>query len=127
TEEPEAAEPEAEPTEPTKELAVTASAPKPTAKPKAAVSVVSQAAATATPPAPVGRKMPSLTASADVPGYATGGKIEDLTDVGNAMVARMRGLPTTRLGGKKGIQTRHATAKVDLSVARTDNLVQNNF
>lgn len=127
TEEPEAAEPEAEPTEPTKELAVTASAPKPTAKPKAAVSVVSQAAATATPPAPVGRKMPSLTASADVPGYATGGKIEDLTDVGNAMVARMRGLPTTRLGGEKGIQTRHATAKVDLSVARTDNLVQNNF
>lgn len=94
----------------------------------ARVSVVSQAVGarggTATLPP---RGLPALTASADVPGFATGGTIEGLDDVGQAMIARMRGLPTTRLGGEKGIQTRHATAKIDLSVARTDGLVQSDF
>ena len=94
----------------------------------ARVSVVSQAVGarggTAVLPP---RNMPALTASADVPGFATGGTIEGLDDVGQAMIARMRGLPTTRLGGEKGIQTRHATAKIDLSVARSDGLVQSDF
>jgi len=95
----------------------------------ARVSVVSQVAGTTRPRTEVlpPRAMPALTASADVPGYATGGKIEDLSDVGEAIVARMRGLPTTRLGGDEGIRSRHATAKVDLSTARTDGLVQTNF
>lgn len=94
----------------------------------ARVSVVPQAVGargsqTILPP----RNLPALTASADVPGYSTGGVISDLDDVGEAMIARMRGLPTTRLGGDKGIQTRHATAKIDLGVSRSDGLVQNDF
>lgn len=96
----------------------------------ARVSVVSQAAATTRGRATADtlpRALPALTASADVPGYSTGGPIQDLTDVGDAMVARMRGLPTTRVGGNKGIQSRHATAKIDLGASRTDGLIQNDF
>ena len=117
-------EPVAEPATPVEEpaTALAAAAPR--------VSVVSQAsAATSAAPAPVtpSRSLPSLTASADVPGYSTGGKMEDLSDVGSAMVARMRGLPTTRLGGDKGLRTRHSVANVDLKSSRTDGLVQNNY
>ncbi len=125
-------EPTDPPVEEPAEPAVVEPAPEPVPAGVAAsarVSVISQATtARANAPAPtVTRALPALTASADVPGYSTGGPITDLEDVGEAMIARMRGLPTTRLGGDKGIQTRHATAKIDLGVSRTDGLVQNNF
>ena len=94
----------------------------------ARVSVVPQAVGARGTVATIpNRNLPALTASADVPGFATGGVIQDLDDVGQAMIARMRGLPTTRLGGEKGIQTRHATAKIDLGASRTDGLVQSDF
>lgn len=127
---------EPEPTEPPVDEPTDPAVVEPTPEPvpagvaaSARVSVISQATtARGNAPTPtVTRALPALTASADVPGYSTGGPITDLEDVGEAMIARMRGLPTTRLGGDKGIQTRHATAKIDLGVSRTDGLVQNNF
>lgn len=66
-----------------------------------------------------------LTASADVPGYATGGHLDDLDMVGKALVARMKGLPTVRLGGKEGIQQRYSVANIDIGSTRTDGLIQN--
>jgi hypothetical protein len=116
-------EPEPEPAPEPVAAGVAAAAPR--------VSVVSQATAatvgrTTTPAVPA-RVLPALTASADVPGYSTGGKIDDLTDIGDAMVSRMRGLPTARLGGNQGIRTRHSVAKVDLGPSRSDGLIQNNY
>jgi hypothetical protein len=114
-------EPEPEPAPEPVAAGVLAAAPR--------VSVVSQAAAAtgARTPAVPPRVLPALTASADVPGYSTGGKIDDLTDIGDAMVSRMRGLPTSRLGGTQGIRTRHSVAKVDLGPSRSDGLIQNNY
>jgi hypothetical protein len=126
-------EPEPEPTEDPEPEPEPAPTPEPAGVAAAAprVSVVSQATAatvgrTTTPAVPA-RVLPALTASADVPGYSTGGKIEDLTDIGDAMVSRMRGLPTARLGGDQGIRTRHSVAKVDLGPSRSDGLIQNNY
>lgn len=120
-------EPEADPEPEPEPVPVAEVVPAPVAASAAArVSVVSQVAGN-TGAQTIQRRLPSLTASADVPGYATGGRIEDLADVGQAAIARMRGLPTTRLGGDKGIQTRHATAKIDLGTARTDGLIQTNY
>jgi hypothetical protein len=65
-----------------------------------------------------------LTASADVPGFATGGRLEDLDTVGKALVARMKGLPTVRLGGAEGIQQRYSVANIDIGSTRTDGLIQ---
>jgi hypothetical protein len=65
-----------------------------------------------------------LTASADVPGFATGGPISDLDGIGKALVSRMKGLPTTRLGGEQGVQARYSVAQIDLAASRTDGLVQ---
>lgn len=115
-------EPVVDPAEPPVEVEpvpVTAGGPR--------VSVVTQVAGRGRVDTLPPRALPALTASADVPGYSTGGVIDDLSDVGDAMIARMRGLPTTRIGGDKGIQTRHATARVDLSTSRTDGLIQDNF
>ncbi|MET0711933.1 MAG: major capsid protein [Jiangellaceae bacterium] len=67
-----------------------------------------------------------LTASADVPGFPTGGAIEDLDGIGKALVSRMKGLPTTRLGGEQGVQQRYSVAQIDLGANRTDDLVQTN-
>jgi hypothetical protein len=67
---------------------------------------------------------PSLTASADVPGFATGGELADLDEVGKAMVARMKGLPSQRLGGQRGVQNRYSVANINLGTVRTGELVQ---
>lgn len=67
-----------------------------------------------------------LTASADVPGFATGGGIADLDGVGRALVSRMKGLPTTRLGGEQGVQQRYSVAQIDLGANRNDGLIQTN-
>jgi hypothetical protein len=93
------------------------------------VPVVHRAtAAVATIPVDVTPNRPTavLTASADVPGFPTGGVIDDLDGVGKALVSRMKGLPTTRLGGDQGVQQRYSVAQIDLGSTRTDNLVQSN-
>lgn len=90
------------------------------------VPVITRASATVAAPADILPAKPSavLTASADVPGYATGGHLDDLDTVGKALVARMKGLPTMRLGGKEGIQHRYSVANIDIGSTRTDGLVQ---
>lgn len=95
-------------------------------------------AASATPkpkPTLVGRTQPKdedvptptpvITASADVPGFNTGGELADLDEVGKAMIARMKGLPTQRLGkGKGGIQSRYSVANINLGQVRSGELTQ---
>jgi hypothetical protein len=67
---------------------------------------------------------PQLTASADVPGYSTGGELADLDQVGKAMIARMKGLPTQRVGGQRGVQNRYSVANINLGLVRSGDLVQ---
>lgn len=92
------------------------------------VPVVARASGVATLPVDVTPAKPTavLTASADVPGFPTGGHIDDLDGIGKALIARMKGLPTTRLGGDEGVQQRYSVAQIDLGATRTDNLVQTN-
>lgn len=52
----------------------------------------------------------SLTAAADVPGYSNGQQFTGLAQVGEAMVARMRGLPTIDLG--EGVRHRYGVANI---------------
>jgi hypothetical protein len=70
---------------------------------------------------------PMLTASADVPGFTTGGQLDDLDSVGKAMVARMKALPTGRVGGERGTRNRYSVAKLDLAQTRTEGLTQTSF
>jgi hypothetical protein len=90
------------------------------------VPVVARAAGTVTAPIDAAPSRPTavLTASADVPGFSTGGQLADLDVMGKALVARMKGLPTTRLGGTEGAQQRYSVAQIDLGSTRTDGLVQ---
>ena len=90
------------------------------------VAVVARAAAKITTPVDVAPARPTavLTASADVPGFATGGALADLDQVGKAMTARMKGLPTSRIGGEDGVQMRYSVAQIDRASTRTDGLVQ---
>jgi hypothetical protein len=93
------------------------------------VPVVTRAtAAVATLPVDVAANRPAavLTASADVPGFATGGSIGDLDGIGKALISRMKGLPSVRLGGDDGVQQRYSVATIDLGATRTDDLVQTN-
>jgi hypothetical protein len=118
TEEPPAEEAPVEEAPAEEAPAVTAAAP------KAKASVINRVAKVApkveTEPA---RPRASLTASADVPGFALGQDLDDLDQVVQAFQARLAGLPTTRLGGEKGIHQRFGTAKI--TKARTDDLVVN--
>lgn len=110
---------DAEVVEETAKEPVTAGAP---AKP-AKVTVVGRTTTTTTDviiPAP----KPMLTASADVPGFTTGGELEDLDDVGKALIARMKGLPTQRIGGARGVQNRYSVANINLAQVRTADLIQ---
>jgi hypothetical protein len=65
-----------------------------------------------------------LTASADVPGFGTGSQIADLDGIGKALVARMKGLPNTRLGGEDGVTQRYSVAQIDIGANRNDGLFQ---
>lgn len=73
------------------------------------------------------RPTPVLTASADVPGFTTGGALDDLDSVGKAMIARMKALPTGRVGGERGLRNRYSVAKLDLAQTRTEGLTQTAF
>lgn len=92
------------------------------------VAVVARVASKTSAPIDITPSRPSavLTASADVPGFATGGALNDLDAVGKAMTARMRGLPTARIGGEDGVQMRYSVAQIDKGATRTDGLVQDN-
>ena len=93
--------------------------------------VVAKAAAakggTATKEIEVLKPTPTLTASADVPGFVTGGELDDLDTVGKAMIARMKALPTGRVGGERGMRNRYSVAKLDLAQTRTEGLTQTSF
>ncbi len=112
-------EPEPEPEADKEKEPVTAAAPR---RP-----VVARAAAAAPKPVDPPKAGPTLFASADVPGFATGATLDDLDAVARAVTARAKALPTHRIGGDKGVQMRYATAKIDFSSARTDKLTQNEF
>jgi len=90
------------------------------------VQVVARVAGKTTAPIDIAPARPTavLTASADVPGFSTGGALSDLDQVGKAMTARMKGLPTSRLGGDDGVQMRYSVAQIDRAATRTDGLVQ---
>ena len=94
------------------------------AKPK--VSVVGRAAGATKGSTDVAvlEPKPGLTASADVPGFTTGGELADLDEVGKAMIARMKGLPSQRLGGTRGVQNRYSVANINLGTVRSGDLVQ---
>jgi hypothetical protein len=93
------------------------------------VPVVARAAATTVNlPVDITPNRPTavLTASADVPGFSTGGAIADLDGIGKALVSRMKGLPTSRIGGEEGAQHRYSVAQIDIGSNRTDGLIQSN-
>lgn len=115
-------EPEAPAEEPAEEKEpVTAAAPAPA--PAAKVAVVGR-----TTPAPevIPAPKPMITATADVPGFSNGGELASLDEVGQAVIARMKGLPTQRLGGKQGMRgQRYGAAAINLNQVRTAELAQN--
>jgi hypothetical protein len=90
-----APEPVVEPAEPVVEPVVAAEAP-----PLAAAALPSparRAAARAPEVAVPVRRAAVLTAAADVPGMPNGAPLDDLTRVGEALLSRMRGMPTHRM------------------------------
>lgn len=54
----------------------------------------------------------SLTAAADVPGIPTGAPLEGLTAAATALLARMKGFPTQRIGGPNGVRHRYGAAVI---------------
>jgi len=73
-----------------------------------------RAAANAAPPAvPAQRtQVASLVAASDVPGIPTGAPLDGLGAAANALLNRMRGLPTTRIGGPEGVRHRYGAAMI---------------
>jgi hypothetical protein len=67
--------------------------------------------------------MVALTAAADVPGFATGAKLETFADVGEAVVARMRSFPTGSMG--QPVFNRYGTAHIRKEFAA--ELSQDNY
>jgi hypothetical protein len=107
-----------EPAEPVKEV-VAASAATP-----AKVAVLGRTTTSKEVAAEITPSRPMLTASADVPGFTTGGELADLTAVSQAMLARMKALPTQRLGGARGVQNRYSVANINLGQVRSGDLRQ---
>ena len=97
------------------------------ATPARKVPVVARAA-TVNTPVDIAASKPTavLTASADVPGFGTGSGLSDLDVVGKALISRMKGLPTTRVGGEQGVTQRYSVAQIDIGSTRTDGLIQSN-
>jgi hypothetical protein len=54
----------------------------------------------------------ALTAAADVPGIPTGAPLEGLSAAAVAVINRMKGLPTQRIGGENGIRQRYGAALI---------------
>lgn len=86
--------------------------------------VVARAAAgagAATPP-PAARALPTITASADVPGFATGSTLKDLDDVVEGFIQRFSAMPRGKVGN---VQNRYGVAHI--TKPRTDGLSIDNF
>jgi len=114
-EEPAAAEPEEATTEEatTPEPAEEAIVPDEVLQPVAAsTSPARRAAANAAKPTVPRHRPPaaSLTAAADVPGLPTGAVLEGLDAVGDAVIRRMRSLPTGHVGGAEGVRMQYGAA-----------------
>jgi len=73
-----------------------------------------RAAANSQPPAlPRQRSaVAALTAAADVPGIPTGAPLDGLSAACAAVIARMRNLPTTHIGGESGVRHRYGAAMI---------------
>jgi hypothetical protein len=73
-----------------------------------------RAAANAAPPTlPKPRsQVASLTAAADVPGIPTGSSLDGLQAACSAVVNRMKGFPTQRIGGPEGVSHRYGAALI---------------
>lgn len=86
--------------------------------------VVAKAASGApTPKAPqASRPKPVITASADVPGFATGATLNDLDDVAEGFIQRFSAMPRGKVGS---VQNRYGVAHI--TKQRTDGLSIDNF
>lgn len=73
-----------------------------------------RAAANAAPPAVPATQsvVASLVAAADVPGIPTGAPLDGLSAAAEALMARFRGFPQTRIGGEQGIRNRYGAAVI---------------
>ena len=54
----------------------------------------------------------SLTAAADVPGIPTGAPLDGLAAACSAVISRMKGFPTQRIGGDGGVRHRYGAAMI---------------
>lgn len=85
--------------------------------------VVAKAAAGAPAPVvPAARALPVITASADVPGFATGSVLGDLDDVAEGFIQRFSAMPRGKVGN---VQNRYGVAQI--TKPRTDGLTIDNF
>ena len=116
--EPEPETPEAEtpetPAEPEVLVPDEVISPEPVAASGTRPSPARRAAANASPPA-VPRAtsvVASLTAAADVPGFATGSPLDGLSAAAAAVINRWKAMPTTRIGGPDGIRQRYGAALI---------------
>lgn len=69
-----------------------------------------------------GASVPSITAAADVPGFATGSTLASLDDVAEGFIQRYRAMPKGKIGN---VQNRYGVANIQLN--RTDGLVASNY
>jgi len=111
------AEPEA-PAEPEPEVVTPDAVLTPEPVAAAATPPARRAAANAAP-TPVPARRPNdavavLTAAADVPGIPTGKILEGLDAVVAAISARVKGLPTTHVGGPQGVRQQYGAAVIRL-------------
>lgn len=111
-------EPEPEPAPEGEPAAPDAEAVTPELVPASAASPARRAAAVAAGKAPIAPKpragTATLTAAADVPGMALGQVLEDgLDSIGQALIARMRGMPTSRVAGAQRQRYGAALVKFD--------------
>lgn len=116
------AEPEVE-EPPVEEEAVVEEAGKEMVTASARKRVVAKAASGAPEPkTPVARSLPVITASADVPGFATGSVLNDLDDVAEGFIQRFSAMPRGKVGN---VQNRYGVAQI--TKPRTDGLTIDKF
>lgn len=84
--------------------------------------VVAKAATGAPTPKVPERARPTLTAAADVPGFATGSVLKDLDDVAEGFIARFSAMPRGKVGS---VQNRYGVAHI--LKPRSDGLTMENF
>jgi hypothetical protein len=104
-------EPEPAPEEPTEEAII----PDEVLTPAASGRSPARRAAAAAPAPQVPRAtgmVASLTAAADVPGFPTGAPLDGLTAAATALIARMKGFPSQRIGGPDGVRHRYGAALI---------------